>query len=65
VGENPPLKNSRWKNVLDIVQTLWAPLGKLFAPPAVPSWLRACISVNIIVKNHYMLIAQSCKRASF
>jgi len=27
---------------LDIVQKIWAPLGKLFAPPGVPSWLRAC-----------------------
>jgi len=28
--------------ILDIVQKIWAPLGKLFAPPGVPSWLRAC-----------------------
>jgi len=27
--------------LLDIVQTIWAPLGKLFAPAVVPSWLRA------------------------
>ena len=27
--------------VLDIVQKIWAPLRKLFAPPGVPSWLRA------------------------
>jgi len=27
---------------LDIVQKIWVPLGKLFAPPGVPSWLRAC-----------------------
>jgi len=26
---------------LDIVQKILAPLGKLFAPPGVPSWLRA------------------------
>jgi len=26
---------------LDIVQKIWALLGKLFAPPGVPSWLRA------------------------
>jgi len=26
---------------LDIVQKIWAPLGKLFAPPGVPSWLRS------------------------
>jgi len=25
---------------LDIDQKIWAPLGKLFAPPGVPSWLR-------------------------
>jgi len=24
-----------------IVQKIWAPLRKLFAPPGVPSWLRA------------------------
>jgi len=24
--------------LLDIVQKIWAPLGKLFAPPGVPSW---------------------------
>jgi len=28
--------------ILDIVQKIWAPLRKLFAPPGVPSWLRAC-----------------------
>jgi len=27
--------------MLDIVQKFWASLGKLFAPPGVPSWLRA------------------------
>jgi len=27
--------------ILDIVQKIWSPLGKLFAPPGVPSWLRA------------------------
>jgi len=25
--------------VLDIDQKIWAPLGKFFAPPVVPSWL--------------------------
>jgi len=24
-----------------MVQNIWAPLGKHFAPPGVPSWLRA------------------------
>jgi len=28
--------------LLDIVQKIWAPLRKLFAPTGVPSWLRAC-----------------------
>jgi len=28
--------------VLDIVQKIWAPLRKLFAPPGVPSCLRSC-----------------------
>jgi len=27
---------------LDIVQKIWAPLRKLFAPPGDPSWLWAC-----------------------
>ena len=38
-----PLENSvghSWK-LLDIVWKIWAPLRKLFAPPGVPSWLRA------------------------
>jgi len=26
---------------LHTVQKIWAPLRKLFAPPCVPSWLRA------------------------
>ena len=28
--------------ILDIVQKIWPHLGKLFAPPGVQSWLRAC-----------------------
>jgi len=28
--------------ILDIVQKIRVPLGKLFTPPSVPSWLRAC-----------------------
>jgi len=28
---------------LDIVQEIWAPLRKLFAPTVVPSWLRASV----------------------
>jgi len=31
--------------ILDIVQKIWAPLRKLFAPPGVSSWLRAWFSV--------------------
>ena len=26
------------------VQNIWAPLRKLFAPPGVPGWLRACLT---------------------
>jgi len=29
--------------ILDIVEKIWAPLGKLFPSPGVPSWLRACL----------------------
>ena len=29
--------------LFDILQKIWAPLRKLFAPPDVPSWLRACL----------------------
>jgi len=32
---------------MDIVQKIWAPLGKLFAPPGVSSWLRACMSLSL------------------
>jgi len=33
-----------------VVQKLWAPLRKPFAPPGVPSWLRVCFSeVNLEV----------------
>jgi len=43
MGVKPPLKIFRptWKNVLDIVLKFWVLLRKLFAPPGVPSWLRA------------------------
>ena len=39
----PPLEKcvGHRLKLLDIVQKIWAPLGKLFAPPGVPSWLRA------------------------
>ena len=47
-GRSPPRKFSphlekcvgHSLKILDIVQKIWAPLGKLFAPPGVPSWLR-------------------------
>jgi len=29
--------------ILDIIPKIWALLGKLFTPPGVPSWLRACL----------------------
>jgi len=35
--------------LLDIVQKLWAPLRKHFAPPGAPSWLRAWSCVCWIV----------------
>jgi len=40
---SPPLEKCVGHNlkILDIFQKVWAPLGKLFAPPGVPSWLRA------------------------
>jgi len=40
---SPPLKKCVGQNlkILDIVQKIWAHLGKLFAPPGVPRWLRA------------------------
>jgi len=38
--------SSPWKNVLDIIQKMCAPLGKLFAPSGVQSLLRACWKVR-------------------
>jgi len=32
---------------LDTVQKIWAPAGKLFDPPGVPSWLQACQKVTL------------------
>jgi len=32
---------------LDRVQKIWTPLRKLFAPPGVPSWLRAWLSCSL------------------
>jgi len=51
---NPPLENfsppqekfvGYILKLLDIVQKIWAPLRKLFAPPGVPGWLRAWVTV--------------------
>jgi len=41
---SPPLEKCGGHNlkILDIVQKIWAPLGKLFAPPGVLSSLQAC-----------------------
>jgi len=40
---SPPLEKCVGHSfkILDIVQKIWASLGKLFAPPGVPRWLRA------------------------
>jgi len=40
---SPPLEEcvGHSLKLLDTVQNFWAPLSKLFAPPGVPSWLRA------------------------
>jgi len=35
---------------LDTVQKIWAPLKKLFAPPGIPSWLRACLRTQQSMK---------------
>jgi len=41
---SPPLEKcvGHSLKLLDTVQKIWAPLRKLFAPPGVPGWLRAC-----------------------
>jgi len=33
--------------LLDIVSEIWDLLRKLFAPPSVPSWLRAWLQVRV------------------
>jgi len=44
-GAKPPLENFGHNlEILDIVQKIWAPLGKLFAPPGGLNWLRACLT---------------------
>ena len=67
-GGEAPLDNFSppWKNVLDInlkildiVQKIWTPLGKLFAPPGVPGWLRACLYITKNQKFSCVLYAHS------
>jgi len=36
--------------ILDIVNNIWSPLRKLFAPPGVPSWLRACSYIRPVAR---------------
>ena len=40
---SPPLEKcfGRSLKILDIVKKMWAPVGKLFAPPGIQSWSRA------------------------
>ena len=56
-GEKPPLQRfslplkkcvGRSLKILNIVQKFLAPLGKLFTPPGVLSWLRDCFATQII-----------------
>jgi len=46
--------------ILGIVQKISAPLRKLFAPPGVLSWLRACLWVifNIYFIQYFMHFAE-------
>ena len=44
--------------LLDIVQKIWAPLRKLFAPPGVPSWLRACFCPKLVTLLVFALNAE-------
>jgi len=43
---SPPLEKCAGHRLrlLDIVQKIWAPPRKLFAPPGVPRWLQACLT---------------------
>jgi len=68
-GESPPRKSfvplgkcvGHSLKLSDIVQNMWAPLGKLFAPPGVPSWLGAWLLVIVLVTNqacfHFLVCA--------
>jgi len=44
---SPPLEKGVGHSlkILVMVQKIWAHLGKLFAPPGFPIWLRACIDL--------------------
>jgi len=58
---SPPLEKCVGYSLklLDIVQKIWAPLRQLFAPPGVPSWLRACFTVvgkDYITENKEILL---------
>jgi len=55
-GKNPPLEKFSPRlekyvghslKLLDAVQKFLAPLRKIFAPPGVPSWLRACTELQL------------------
>jgi len=37
--------------LLDMVRKIWAPLKKLFAPPGVLRWLRACVYPTLNLKS--------------
>ena len=41
--------------ILEIVWKIWALLGKLFAHPGVPSWLRACLKVRSVRSSKLLL----------
>jgi len=52
----PPLETcvGHSLKLLDIVQKIWDPVRKLFAPPGVPSWLRTCLKpswLSIVLTN--------------
>jgi len=49
--------------ILGVVQKPWAPLGKLFSPPGVPSWLRSCAVSCPTRLWHYESVATSAPQA--
>jgi len=39
---------------------MWAPLGKLFTPPGVPRWLRACVRYqHVAYRTQYEMTGSS------